>query len=187
VSTEIVLVRHGATEWSANGRHTGRTDLPLTDAGRAEAQRVRERLSAYDFQLVLTSPLRRARETAQICGLGDRVEIDELLQEWDYGELEGLTTPEIRETMPGWTVWTGPCPGGESPEDVSARADAVLVHIAAVDGAVAIFSHGHFLRVLMARWLDLAAIDGRLFALATGTINVLGYEREQPVLQRLNG
>jgi probable phosphoglycerate mutase len=131
--------------------------------------------------------LQRARDTAAICGLGERAEVDELLREWDYGEYEGVTTAEIRNTIPGWTVWTGPCPQGETAKEVGARADRVLARVAAVGGAVAVFSHGHFSRVLMARWLELPAADGRLFALRTGTLNVLGYEREQRVLQTLNG
>ena len=184
---EIVVVRHGATEWSESGRHTSSTDLALTDAGRLEAERLREPLQAFDLALVLTSPMRRARETADICGVGARAEVDDRLREWDYGAYEGVTTPEVRETVPGWTVWTGPCPDGETAAHVGARADAVLARLEPVEGAVAVFSHGHFLRVLTARWLGLPPTDGRLFALHTGTLSVLGYEREQSVLQRLNG
>jgi len=187
MASEIVVVRHGATEWSENGRHTSRTDLPLTEFGRIEAEHVRARLDGREFALVLTSPLQRARDTAAICGLGEQAEVDDLLREWDYGEYEGVTTAEIRTTIPGWTVWSGPCPKGETAEEVGARADRVLARAAAVDGSVAVFSHGHFSRVLMARWLDLPAAGGRLFALRTGTLNVLGYEREQRVLQMLNG
>jgi probable phosphoglycerate mutase len=187
VTSEIILVRHGATEWSDNGRHTSRTDLPLTAEGRAEAEGLRERFRDLDLELVLTSPLLRARETAELAGVGDRAEIVDGLREWDYGEYEGVTTAEVRATIPGWTVWTGPCPGGETADDVGARADAVLERVAAVDGAVAIFGHGHFLRVLVARWLALAPFDGRRFALSTGTLSVLGYEREQRVLRQLNG
>jgi probable phosphoglycerate mutase len=187
VTTEIIVVRHGATEWSENGRHTGRTDLPLTAAGRAEAEGLRDRMSSLDLELVLTSPLVRARQTAELAGVGDRAEVFDALREWDYGEYEGVTTVDVRTTIPGWTVWTGPCPGGETADDVGARADAVLARVANVDGAVAVFSHGHFLRVLVARWLGLPPADGRLFTLATGTISVLGYEREQRVLVRLNG
>jgi probable phosphoglycerate mutase len=187
MTTEIIVVRHGATEWSENGRHTGRTDLPLTAAGRAEAQSLRARIGAFDLELVLTSPLVRARETAELAGVGDRAEIVDAMREWDYGDYEGVTTAEVRTTIPGWTVWTGPCPDGENAHDVGARADAVLARVANVRGAVAVFSHGHFLRVLVARWLGLPPADGRLFALATGTISVLGYEREQPVLEQLNG
>jgi probable phosphoglycerate mutase len=191
VPTEIIVVRHGATEWSENGRHTGRTDLPLTAQGRAEAEALRDRIqtldAAHDLALVLTSPLVRARETAELAGVGDRAEVVDALREWDYGEYEGVTTAEVRTAIPGWTVWTGPCPGGESAADVGARADSVLERVANVDGAVAVFSHGHFLRVLVARWLGLPPADGRLFTLATGTISVLGYEREQRALVQLNG
>jgi probable phosphoglycerate mutase len=187
MTNEIVVVRHGATEWSESGRHTGRTDLVLTDNGRREAERLRERLHDLDFALVLTSPLRRARETAAICGLGERAEVDEHLREWEYGAYEGVTTAEIRETVPGWTVWTGPCPDGETAAQVGARADAVLARTAAVDGTVAVFSHGHLLRVVIARWLGLPPTEGRLFALGTGTLSILGHEREQPVLAQLNG
>jgi probable phosphoglycerate mutase len=119
--------------------------------------------------------------------VGERAEVVDALREWDYGEYEGVTTAEVRRTIPGWTVWTGPCPGGETADDVGARADTVLARAASVDGSVAVFSHGHFLRVLIARWLGLAPADGRLFALATGTLSALGHEREQPVLKRLNG
>jgi probable phosphoglycerate mutase len=187
MTNELVVVRHGATEWSESGRHTGRTDLELTEAGRREAERLREPLHAFDLALVLTSPMRRARETAEICGVGEQVEVDDRLREWDYGAYEGVTTREIRATVPGWTVWSGPCPDGETAAQVGARADAVLARLEPVAGTVAVFSHGHFLRVLMARWLGLAPTDGRLFALATGMLSVLGYEREQRVLARLNG
>jgi probable phosphoglycerate mutase len=187
MTNEIVVVRHGATEWSESGRHTSRTDLALTDQGRREAERLRERLQTFDLALVLTSPMRRARETADICGVGERAEVDDRLQEWDYGAYEGVTTPEIRETVPGWTVWSGPCPDGETVKQVGARADVVLARLEPVDGTVAVFSHGHFLRVLIARWLGLAPTDGRLFALRTGTLSVLGFERERRVLNGLNG
>ncbi|MEX0663608.1 MAG: histidine phosphatase family protein [Acidimicrobiia bacterium] len=187
MSNEIIVVRHGATEWSESGRHTSRTDLALTEAGRQEAEHLRERLRDLDFELVLTSPMRRARDTAAICGVGERAEVDDLLREWDYGAYEGVTTREIRETVLGWTVWTGSCPDGETAAEVGARADAVLERTATIDGRVAVFSHGHFLRVLMARWLELPSTDGRLFALRTGTLSILGYEREQRVLAQLNG
>ncbi|MBM3672022.1 MAG: histidine phosphatase family protein [Actinobacteria bacterium] len=187
VASEVVVLRHGATEWSANGRHTSHTDLPLTPEGRLETEQLRGRIADREFALVLTSPLRRARDTAAICGLGEQAAVDELLREWDYGEYEGVTTVEIRKTIPGWTVWSGSCPGGESADDVSRRADAVIARTDEIDGAVAVFSHGHFSRVLVARWLGLPAIDGRLFAMHTATVNVLGYEREQRVLSTLNG
>jgi broad specificity phosphatase PhoE len=186
MASEIVLVRHGATEWSANGRHTGRTDLPLTDEGRAEVEHLCERLRPWSFALVLTSPLQRARETAELCGLGGRAEVADDLREWDYGDYEGLTTPEIRQTVPEWTVWTHACPNGETAEQVGARADRVLERVAPVEGAVAVFGHGHALRVLTARWLGLPSAEGRLFALRTGTICVLGHERDTQVIDQWN-
>ncbi len=187
MTTEIILVRHGATEWSENGRHTSHTDLPLTAQGRAEAEALRERIRGRALDVVLTSPRLRARETADLAGVGDRAEIDDDLREWEYGEYEGITTAEIRTTIPGWTVWTGSCAGGETVDEVGARADAVLARVANVKGAVAIFSHGHFLRVLVARWMGLAPADGRRITLATGKLTLLGYEREQRVLLQLNG
>ena len=187
MASEIVLVRHGATEWSENGRHTSHTDLPLTNQGRAEAEQLCPRVLERHYDLVVTSPLRRARDTAELCGVGDRAEVMDLLHEWDYGEYEGLTTQQIRETVPGWTVWTGACPGGETASEVGERADEVLTRFDAVEGLVAVFSHGHFLRVVIARWLGLAPTDGRLFALATSTLTVLGYERDTRVLTQLNG
>lgn len=186
MASEIVLVRHGATEWSSTGRHTGRTDVPLTDEGRAEAEHLCERLKPWSFALVLTSPLQRARETAELCGLGDRADVANDLREWDYGDYEGRTTAEIRETVRGWTVWTHECPNGETAEQVGGRADRVLERVAPLEGAVVLFSHGHFLRVLTARWLGFPPVEGRLFALRTGTICVLGHERETQVVDRWN-
>lgn len=183
---EIVLVRHGATEWSANGRHTGRTDLPLTADGRAEAEQLRGRLGGWQFALVLVSPFQRARETAELCGLGDRAAVDDDLHELDYGDYEGRTTADIRKERPGWTVWNGACPNGETLEGAGGRADRVIARTAAADGPVALFSHGHFLRILTARWLGLLAVDGSLFALQTGTLCVLSYERENRVIDRWN-
>jgi probable phosphoglycerate mutase len=183
--TEIVLVRHGATEWSAQGRHTGRTDVPLSPQGRIEADALRDRLTGWSFALVLTSPLSRARATAERCGLGDRAVIDPDLRELDYGDDEGRTTAEIRQERPGWTVWSG-SPNGESLTAAAARMDRVLARIAEVNGPVALFGHGHSLRILIARWLGLPAVDGRCFALDTATLSVLGYEHDLPVVQRLN-
>jgi broad specificity phosphatase PhoE len=183
---EVVLIRHGATEWSENGRHTGSTDLPLLPVGEAEAAALRERLQAWDFALVLVSPLQRAQETARLAGIADRAETEPALHEWDYGDFEGRTTADIRKDRPGWTVWTGPCPNGESVEQVGARADMVLERVLGVDGAVALVSHGQFLRVLIARWLEQAPLEGCRFALHTATLTVLGYERETRVLQQLN-
>jgi probable phosphoglycerate mutase len=184
VVPEVVLVRHGETAWSASGRHTGRTDVPLTDRGRAQARALGAALADRRFALVLTSPSSRALETCRLAGLAGSV--DEDLREWDYGEHEGRTTPEIRDDDPGWTVWRGPLPGGERLEEVAARADRAIERIRAAGGDVALFSHGHFLRVLAARWLELPPVEGRRFALDTATVSVLGTEREVPAVRRWN-
>ncbi len=183
---EAVLVRHAETEWSLNGRHTGRTDLPLTDHGRVLAAALRERLRAWQFALVLVSPARRARETCELCGLGPEAQVRDELHEWDYGDYEGLTTAEIWERRPGWVLWRDGCPGGESPADVGARADGVVAEIAANDGDVAVFSHGHMLRVLGARWIALAPEGGGRLGLSTAAISVLGHERDTAVIGRWN-
>ena len=183
--SDVVLVRHGATEWSAVGKHTGRTDLPLTEDGLAQARALAPLLGRWDFAAVLTSPLERAAATCREAGLAGTTDPD--LQEWDYGELEGLTTPEIRETDPGWTVWRGPVPGGEAIEEVAARADRVVDRLRAADGVVAVVSHGHFLRVLAARWLGLEPAAGASLILDTGTLSVLGTERETPAIRLWNG
>ena len=182
------LVRHGETEWARLGRHTGRTDVPLTETGREQALALGRRLAGTAFALVLTSPLSRAAETAALAGLGDAVVADDDLREWDYGALEGRTTPEIREEMPGWTIWTGPWPAGETLDDVAERADRVLSrwYTADLDGDVLLFSHGHMLRVLAARWLRLPASSGSMFALSTATVSVLGWDRENPVIEVWN-
>jgi broad specificity phosphatase PhoE len=187
VRHEVVLIRHGATEWSQNGRHTGSTDLPLLPEGEAEASALRERLRARAFALVLVSPLHRARETARLAGVADGAEIDPALHEWDYGDYEGRTTADIRTERPGWTVWSGGCPNGEDVEQVGVRADAIIERVLAADGDVALVSHGQFLRVLVARWLEQAPVEGSRYALHTATLTVLGYERETRVLQQLNG
>jgi broad specificity phosphatase PhoE len=182
---EVVLLRHGETEWSATGRHTGTTDVPLTEAGRAEARAVGALLAGRPFARVLVSPLERAAVTCELAGLGPAEVVGDLC-EWDYGELEGRTTEEIREGLPGWTVWTGPVPGGEVVEDVGHRVDRVIATVREVDGDVAIVAHGHLLRVLAARWLGLPPDAGRLLALSTATVSVVGWEREQPVVRRWN-
>ncbi len=182
---DVWVVRHGETEWSASGRHTSTTDVPLTAAGEASATELAPRLAAESFDLVLTSPRSRARRTAELAGFPD-AEVDEDLVEWDYGTYEGVTTPEIRETVPGWTVWTAPCPGGESAEQVSARLDRVVDRCLGTPGDVLLFAHGHSLRGLAARWLGLPVTDGRLFKLDTGTVSVLGHERESPCVLRWN-
>jgi broad specificity phosphatase PhoE len=185
-STEVVLARHGETEWSRDLRHTGRTDIPLTDKGREQARMLRGALAGFTFERVLSSPLERALETCRLAGLGDQVEVTEDLLEWDYGEYEGITTATIRETRPDWNLWRDGCPGGEVAADVGRRVDRVIDAIAAVEGAVALFAHGHVLRVLTARWLGLDPQGGALFKLDTGTLSVLGYERETRVITRWN-
>ena len=183
---EILLARHGETEWSATLRHTGRTDVPLTDAGRSQARLLGERLRGRVITRVLTSPLQRAVETCRLAGLGGRAEIRPELMEWDYGEYEGLTTVEIRETVPGWTVWTHPTPGGETAAQVGDRVDQVVEDLATLDGDAAVFAHGHLLRVLAARWIGLEAEHGALLALSTATLGSLGWERERRVVRLWN-
>ena len=183
---QLVLVRHGETEWSRDGRHTGRTDLPLTDEGLREAGRVRELLSGFRFQRVLSSPLSRALETCRLAGLGDQVEVRDELREWDYGSYEGKTTAEIHESDPGWLLWRDGCPSGERPADVGARADRLLAELAHQHGDVAVFGHGHMLRVLTARWLELPPAEGARFALATGTLSVLGWEHDWHTINTWN-
>ena len=175
----IVLVRHGETEWSRSRRHTGRTDIPLTDAGRRDAERLRPALAEYDFKLVLVSPLGRARETAERADFGDRAEVDEDLRELDYGDYEGLTSDEIRVDRPGWSVWRDGSPGGEGPDDAGVRADRVIARALEAGGDVVLFAHGHLLRVLGARWIELPAVYGGHLALGTSAVCELGYERER--------
>jgi broad specificity phosphatase PhoE len=179
---QVVLVRHGETEWSKSGRHTGTSDIPLTQAGRSAAAALGERLRHWRFELVLTSPLSRAAETCRLAGLGDEAEERRELVEWDYGEYEGLTTPQIRETIPGWSVWRDGCPGGETADDVGARVDPLIAELRALLGDAALFAHGHLLRVLAARWIGLPANMGASLALSTASVSVLGYEREAPVV-----
>jgi broad specificity phosphatase PhoE len=183
---EVVLVRHGETEWSRDLRHTGRTDVPLTDVGRREAEQLRGALAGRTFVRVLTSPLERAAETCRLAGLGDSAETTDTLLEWDYGDYEGITTKQIRESRPGWFLWRDGCPGGETAADVGARVDPLVDELAALDGDVALFSHGHVLRVLTARWLTLSPESGALFALGTGTLSILGFERDVRVIRRWN-
>jgi probable phosphoglycerate mutase len=183
---EVVLARHGETEWSRDGRHTGSTDIPLTDNGRAQARALGMALAGRDFALVLSSPLGRALETCRLAGLGDRAETTGDLLEWDYGEYEGITTREIRERRPDWVLWRDGCPGGETAADVGRRVDRVIARVAAADGDVALFAHGHVLRVLAARWVGLGPESGALLALDTATLCALGYERETRVVRRWN-
>jgi broad specificity phosphatase PhoE len=183
---EVVLVRHGETEWSRAGRHTGRTDVPLTEQGRRQAESVGTALADRDFALVLTSPLGRALETCRLAGFGDRAQPRDELMEWDYGAYEGRTTAEVREQRPGWTLWRDGVPKGETVEQVGERVDRVLDEIRALDGDALLFAHGHVLRVLTARWLELEPGAGRLFALDPATLSILGHEREPPVIQLWN-
>jgi broad specificity phosphatase PhoE len=183
---ELVLVRHGETEWSSTGRHTGRTDVPLTETGRRQARAVGAQLAGLRFVRVLTSPASRAEETCRRAGFGDRAQPRDELLEWDYGAYEGRTTAEIRVERPGWTLWRDGVPGGETLAQVAARADRLLAELEAVTGPVLLFAHGHLLRVLAARWLDLDPGRGRLFALDPATISILGYEHEQRVVERWN-
>ena len=186
MADDVWLVRHGETEWARLGRHTGRTDIPLTDLGRDQARALGTRLAGHPFSLVLTSPLSRAAETTALAGFGDVAIRDPDLQEWDYGEFEGRLTADIQESYPGWSIWDGPWPGGETIADVATRADRVLARLADVDGDALIVAHGHLLRVLAARWLELPPASGGLFALSTATVSILGHERETPVIERWN-
>jgi len=183
---ELWLVRHGETEWSRTGRHTGRTDLPLTAAGVEQATALRARLGARTFALVLSSPLRRALETCRLAGLAGLARTSDDLLEWDYGACEGRTSTEIRAETPGWSIWDGPLPGGETLEHVATRARRLAEVAGAAGGDVALFGHGHILRVLTAVWLGLPPREGRLFALETGSIGVLGNEGETRVIRRWN-
>jgi broad specificity phosphatase PhoE len=183
---EIVLVRHGETEWSLTGRHTGRTDLPLTPAGRRQAEVLGRQLGERGFVRVLTSPLRRAVDTCALAGLGERAEVSPELTERDYGRYEGRTIADIQSDRPGWSLWAHGAPGGETAADVGTRVDRLLSDVEAVDGPVVVFAHGHLLRVLTARWLSLPPEQGRLFALATAAVSVLGFERDTPVVVHWN-
>ncbi|TDD69131.1 histidine phosphatase family protein [Jiangella aurantiaca] len=183
---EIWLVRHGQTEWSRDGKHTSSTDLPLTPEGERAARSLAAKLDGGSFGLVLSSPLQRARTTAVLAGFPDP-EIDDDLREWDYGDYEGITTPEIRETDPDWSLWTDGSPGGESPKDVETRVDRVIARLRAFDGERAlVFAHGHILRVVGARWVGLPAADGGRLRLDTATVSILGWERETPAIDRWN-
>ncbi|HSL97617.1 MAG TPA: histidine phosphatase family protein [Candidatus Deferrimicrobiaceae bacterium] len=180
------LVRHGETEWARLGRHTGLTDVPLTEIGRTQARATARALVGRAYAAVWSSPLSRALETARIAGFDDRVRTTDDLLEWDYGADEGRTTPEIRADRPGWTIWTDGPRGGETAADVEARVDRVIERARTEPGDTLCFAHGHVLRVLAARWLGLPAAEGRRFALSTATISILGWERETPVIERWN-
>jgi broad specificity phosphatase PhoE len=182
----IVAVRHGETEWSASGQHTGHTDLPLVEAGREQARALAGSLGGRAVTRVLSSPLRRALETCELAGFGDRVVVCDELHEWDYGEYEGLTTPQIREERPDWNLWRDGCPGGETPAQVAARADRLLESLRDIEGEVMVFAHGHILRVLAARWIEMPVSAGARLALSAGAVSVLGHERETRVVRRWN-
>ena len=189
VGTELWLVRHGETEWSLSGKHTSRTDVALTEHGRRRAEELRDYLAGTRFDAVLVSPMRRARETCAIAGFGDIAVVDEGLKEWDYGVYEGRTTAEIRAEMPGWSVWKDEIVGGETVEHVGQRADGVIARAVALGGdggRVALFAHAHILRILAARWIGLAADGRRLLALGTGSVSVVGWERETRVIVNWN-
>jgi broad specificity phosphatase PhoE len=181
---QVWLVRHGTTEWSTLGRHTGRTDIPLTAAGEQAARALRPVLAGHEFALELSSPLARAAHTAQLAGCSP--ELDPDLMEWDYGDYEGLTTTAIRERQPGWTIWDGGVPAGETAAEVAARADRVIARARAAGGDTVVFAHGHLLRVLGARWIDAPPSAGRHLLLSTAAVCVLGWERETPALARWN-
>jgi broad specificity phosphatase PhoE len=182
----VVLVRHGETEWSLNGRHTGKTDIPLTEEGRRQATALGSPLGAWQFALVLTSPLQRALDTCRLAGYGKQAQLRPDLMEWDYGRYEGLTSKQIAETNPDWSLWRDGGPGGEKAADVGRRVDRVIAVMREVDGDVLIFAHGHVLRVLAARWLGEPPEGGRHYALQTAALSVLGYEHMDPVIQRWN-
>jgi probable phosphoglycerate mutase len=190
-AVELWLMRHGETEWSVDGRHTSRTDIPLTAHGRLRAKELGEYLKGTKFAAVLRSPMLRAKETCEIAGFGDVAVVDDGLKEWDYGVYEGRTTKEIQAEIPGWSVWKDPIVGGETLAQVGARADGVIARAVAVAGnldvaKVALFAHAHILRILAARWIGLEARGGELFALGTGSVSVLGWERETRVVERWN-
>jgi broad specificity phosphatase PhoE len=185
-SHTIVLVRHAETEWSVTGRHTSFTDLPLTAKGASRANALSTRLKAHTFESVLTSPLRRSVETCRIAGFGQLAQVRQDLTEWDYGDYEGMTTDEIRQQRPGWLLWVHGAPGGETPNDVQSRVDRIIAEVADSQGDVAIFSHGHLLRALAARWISLPVAAGRFFRLTAGGLSTLTWEREIRVLDEWN-
>ena len=182
----VILVRHGETAWSKSGQHTSVTDLPLTPVGEEAAKKLRNVLALQDFRLVLSSPRQRATRTCELAGLASRMEVSNDLAEWFYGDYEGLTTSQIREKAPGWTVFTQPCPGCETAEQVATRLDRVIARIRQAGGTSVVFAHGHCLRVFAARWLELPPNEARHFVLQTATLSELGYERETPVVHRWN-
>jgi broad specificity phosphatase PhoE len=182
----IWLVRHGETEWSKSGAHTGTSDIDLTERGRQQAIGIGQALSGYEFELILVSPLIRARETCRLAGFDKGAVIDRNLREWEYGDFEGRTTNEIRGDLPGWSIWESDVRNGESIDEVGERAETIIQRATTAEGNVLLFSHGHFLRILAARWLELPPRDGRLFALGTASVSTLSYERDRRVIERWN-
>ncbi len=183
---ELWLLRHGETEWTLSGAHTGRTDLPLTANGEKQAAALGRLLASRPFARVFTSPLLRARETCRLAGYDAAALVEPNLSEWDYGAYEGLTTSQIRQQVPDWSIWTGSVPGGETIDQVAARARAVIAHALESGGDVAIFAHGHILRILAACWLGLPPVTGQFLALSTASLSILGYERDTSVIARWN-
>ena len=188
MSRQLWLLRHGATEWALNGRHTGSTDLPLQPEGEAEARALSPVLSQQTFAAVFSSPLQRAQRTCELAGLGDQMQICDDIIEWNYGDYEGITTATIRETVPDWTVWSHGCPKGENAQQVEVRcANAISTALAVPgEGDVALFAHGHILRALAGTWLGLGAAGGQLLRLGTASVSILGWERETRAIQRWN-
>jgi probable phosphoglycerate mutase len=189
VVDQIFLIRHGETPWSLSGQHTGNTDMALTERGERQAVKLGERLRSQKFSAVLTSPLQRARRTCELAGFGASAQIDEGLREWNYGEYEGLTSVQIRAKRANWEVFRDGCPGGESPQQMQDRVDGVLARLRALTGTVAVFSHGHCLRSMAVRWIELPIVNGRNFGLAAGAVSRLGYEHhrlEEPAIELWN-
>ena len=188
---KVVLIRHGETEWALAGRHTSFTDLPLTEKGREEAGLLQRALKGWQFKQVFSSPLKRARETCELAGVADGVIVDPDLSEWNYGRFEGLTTDQIQKEMPDWDLFEQGCPEGDSPAMVAARVDRVIQKVRAIDGDVAVFSHGHLSRVFATRWINLPVEDSHMFVLDTATLNVLGAYHDAPAIviwnARING
>lgn len=182
---KVVLIRHGETEWAHSGRHTSFTDLALTEHGKQQAQLLHPILKNWNFKKVLSSPLRRSKETCRLTGFSD-VDLDTDLSEWNYGRYEGLTTDEIQKEFPHWDIFAHGCPEGESPDEVCIRVDRAINKIRSIDGDVAVFSHGHLLRVFAARWINLPVIDGHIFVLDTATLNILGAYHDSPAIVTWN-
>ncbi len=185
---EVYLARHGETAWAISGQHTGLTDIHLTPKGEHNAKNLGERLHGLEFSRIFTSPLQRANRTCELAGFGGRSRRDPDLVEWNYGDYEGKKTAEIRAINPGWQLFDDGCPGGESVADVAARADRVIAHLREIEGRALLFGHGHFFRVLAARWLGRPAGDGRFYLLGTASLSVLGYEHntDEPVIRLWN-